>query len=220
MASLRPPFTQDDLAKLETARVKLVLYSEEQYNDQLFATVAKHPELTEWTGFNITPESVQYQVNADDTLVFAIIDKTKGPDGAFAGTIGFMRTSLPNLSIEIGPVICLPDFQRTFVTSNAIGILLRYALNTAKDGGLGFRRVQWTTNEENVASVRAAERLGFKKEGVLRWNTVLGPEKKGLDAPEERGSGRGRHTVMLAVCWDDWEDGGRELVDGVVDRRS
>lgn len=28
----------------------------------------------------------------------------------------------------------------------------------------------------------------------------------------------GRHSAMLSVCWDDWIDGGRELVERLMRR--
>ncbi|KAL4247416.1 hypothetical protein AB1N83_014226 [Pleurotus pulmonarius] len=87
-------------------------------------------------------------------------------------------------------------------------------------GGLGWRRVQWTANADNAASIRCAERMGMKMEAsVLRWSYCLGEEKEGMDAPAERGGGKGRHSSLLAVCWDDWENGVRDHVARLVERR-
>jgi RimJ/RimL family protein N-acetyltransferase len=162
-------------------------------------------------------------------ILFAVFDKTKASpgnaDGELAGTIGLLNTSTANLVTEIGFVLMLPAFRRTHVTSNAIGLLLRYALNLPTAGGLGLRRVVWQASAINGPSLRAAERMGFKREGVLRWTWVL-PEGK------ERGNGRerrkgdpkenqlGRDTVVLGLCWDDWENGGEEQVDAIIARTS
>lgn len=113
------------------------------------------------------------------SAVFAIIDKTKSqslspleskkiPNGRLAGMIGWLRGPPQNLSLEVGPVIILPEFQRTFVSANVIGILLKYVLDLPSQGGLGYRRVVWQTNPLNEASIRAAEQMGFVKKGVLR----------------------------------------------------
>ncbi|KAF7345350.1 N-acetyltransferase domain-containing protein [Mycena venus] len=136
----------------------------------------------------------------------------------FAGVIGLCNTSPHNLVTEIGPVICFPEFQRTFVNTNAIGILLRYCLNLPEEGGLGLRRVQWSTHPANTASVGAAERMGMTREGTMRWRWVLAKGKEGKEVAPGRGEGPGRDSVMLAACWDDWENGGRELVEKQINR--
>ncbi|CAE6466315.1 unnamed protein product [Rhizoctonia solani] len=30
----------------------------------------------------------------------------------------------------------------------------------------------------------------------------------------------GRHTAMLAICWDDWENGGMEHLQRLIDRKA
>ncbi|KAI5986710.1 hypothetical protein EDC04DRAFT_2824174, partial [Pisolithus marmoratus] len=86
---------------------------------------------------------------------------------------------------EIGAITILPPFQRTH------------------------------TNELNSQSVRAAERMGFKREGTLRWDRALpsGKGKPGNSVQSRAGDPKpdcvGRHTAILAICWDDWENGGK-----------
>ncbi|KAJ6531788.1 hypothetical protein B0H19DRAFT_1325931 [Mycena capillaripes] len=155
-----------------------------------------------------------------DSILLAVIDKTKGEEGAFAGVLGLIHTSLRNLSTEIACVICFPEFQRTLVNTNAVGILLRYCLDLPENGGLGVRRVQWTVNPANAASVRAAERMGMKVEGTLRWTWVLPEGKEGKAAGAGRGEVVGRDSVLLAICWDDWEHGGREHVERIMERQA
>ena len=83
------------------------------------------------------------------------------------------------------------------------------------------RRVVWQANPLNVASVRAAERLGFRKEGVLRWTWPLPPGRNGHEPREgdpvkEK---KGRDSVYLSVCCDDWESGARERVEAAMEIR-
>lgn len=73
-----------------------------------------------------------------------------------AGLIGLKNTSEGELSTEIGWLVTLPQFQRTHVTTHAIGLLLLWAFDE-----LGMDRVQWYTDERNERSLRAAERMGF-----------------------------------------------------------
>lgn len=112
------------------------------------------------------------------------------------------------------------------MTSNAIGLVLQYALDAKERNGLGLRRVQWDCATENKASVRAAEKTGFVKEGVLRWQHVY---RDGI-ARGKVGNGRkilgggsegdlGRDTVIYSLCWNDWEGGVREKVQAIIDRR-
>ncbi|KAF8149436.1 acyl-CoA N-acyltransferase [Crassisporium funariophilum] len=151
------------------------------------------------------------------SALFAIIDKTR-PDadaqssGSIAGMIGWQNGSMSNLSLEVGPVVILPAFQRTFVGTNAVGLLLKYAFDLPEDGGLAMRRVFWCADPANAASIGAAEKMGFVKEGVLRWMWILPIGKKGKAVDGNRKEGDGRDSAMLSICWDDWEAGVREHV--------
>jgi len=82
-----------------------------------------------------------------------------------------------------------------------------------------LRRVQWQANVQNTASIKASQRMGFLWEGVKRWDRVIPASEEKPNTveklPREGDSRRadfGRHTVLLAVCWDDWEGGTREKV--------
>lgn len=170
-----------------------------------------------------------------------------------AGTVGLLWAEPARFSAEIGHLMTLPAFQRTYVTSNAIGLLALLCLSDpaaaismdngkgetldkADDhgremftlgpydldgrkpsvgpssprgritGGLGLRRVQYQSHPLNIASVRAAERLGFKLEGITRWQRAvsLGKEtvRRAGDAPDVLG---GWHSTGLAMCFDDWD---------------
>ena len=142
------------------------------------------------------------------TIVFAILDKTKASsdgDAPFAGVIGLLNTDPDNSSTELGWLIILPAFQRTHVTTNAIGLLLTWCLDSPSDGGLGFRRVQYTTAPNNIASLKKAENMGFKFELVQRYQRKVAKEGDG-------------HAVMLSMCWDEWSDE-RPKVQALMDRK-
>ncbi|KAF7374926.1 N-acetyltransferase domain-containing protein [Mycena sanguinolenta] len=200
---------------LETARVKLTPFIPHIHGPKFFAQLSTHPDIERFIPGYFTPELIDGLCADPESVLFAVINKERS---VVAGMIGLLHTSSSNLSTEIGPVICFPEFQRTFVNTNAIGILLRYCLNRPEEGGLGFRRVQWTANPANAASVKTAERMGLKLEGIMRWTWVLPKGKEGKEAGAGRGEGVGRDTVMLGVCWDDWENGVREHVAKQIDR--
>lgn len=214
---------------LESDRIKLTPFIPSIHGETFFAAYdeAQGPlgqylpiSLTTYSKFLAYVEGVRVNPNS---VLFAIIDKTKlnggrGLNVCLAGIIGFLNTAEGNFAVEIAPVIILPEFQRTFVATNAIGVLLKYCLNLPSEGGIGFRRVTWTAHQDNQASVKAAERMGMKKEGYLRWTWAISPEKVGKKCGEGRGNALGRDSVLLAICWDDWEHGAREDVEKLINK--
>ena len=71
--------------------------------------------------------------------------------------------------------------------------------------------------------MRVARRMGFKREGLLRWDRFPGDQGKVGNSEDIReGDPRpgtlGRHTLVFAICWDDWENGEREQVAQLKDR--
>jgi RimJ/RimL family protein N-acetyltransferase len=157
------------------------------------------------------------------TVLFAVYNKNgPGKSDVLAGCMGYSNSSVPHLAAEIGHVVTLPAFQRTHVTSNAVGLLLHYALDPPSSGGLGLRRVVWQACTPNDKSVRAALRMGFQREATLRWGRILplGKEKagnkKGERSEDPRSGYVGIDAVMLSLCWDDWEGGARRRVDDIM----
>jgi len=226
-----------DLSALQSDRVCLTPFipsiHAQHYTDQM----RQHPELQRWLPYDHSKlenvlEFFEVTVRrSPNWVLFAIIDKDR-PDpahpefggGSMAGIIGLIFTSEPNLSTEIGWVVVFPAFQRTYVTSNAVGTLLRFCLEvpTAPMPGLGLRRVQWTTNIRNLTSARTAEKMGFKREGTIRWTYTLAEGKEG-DAPREgdpKPNSARRDSAMLSMCCDDWENGARESVERIINRVS
>ncbi|KAJ3725364.1 hypothetical protein C8R42DRAFT_575889, partial [Lentinula raphanica] len=116
----------------------------------------------------------------------------------------------------------VPRFLRTHVRLHMVGLLMRYALDVPDEGGLGLRRVQWSANVKNGGSVGLARKMGMREEGVRRWARVLVVEKGegGNGVQRRRGNPReecpGRDTLGLAICWDEWEDGGKEWVEKIL----
>ena len=218
-------------ATLQSERVKLTPFIPALHAKEYAEQSTDHPELHRWlpiqlSGLDEILTAIELRVRRDPTwILFAIIDKARG--GAMAGVIGLINVSSANLSAEIGWAVVFPAFQRTYVTSNAVGLLLRYCLDLPVPGaarpGLGFRRVQWTAHAANRPSRAAAERMGFREEGILRWTWVLpeGMEGNGiaLRDGDPLSARPGRHSLMLSLCVDDWESGGREHVEGLIDRQ-
>lgn len=220
--------------ELHNDRVKLVPFATAPHAELFFQGSVDYPELYQYLPYGpyesankFVETLIEGRISPNPgNVLYAIIDKTRShPDSPspsqadFAGVIGYLNTDPNNLKTEIGFIKVLPPFQRTHVTANAVGLLMQYALNQPSHlhaPGLGLRRVQWQTNTLNLKSIRVAERMGFKMEGTLRWDRALPADegKVGNGAQLREGDPEpgkmGRHTAILAICWDDWESGGRE----------
>lgn len=173
----------------------------------------------------------------NETLAFAIIDKTKTrdspsdigsdeSDGALAGVIVFMDANSTSRSLTIGTLFTLPPYQRTHVTSNAVGLLLQYALDPPSDGGLGLVRVQWRLDSRHEGSARVAERMGLRYEGTEMWFRLIkdgvARGKVGNGKTPPPGSEEGdvwQDKTTYAMCWDDWLGGGREKTLAAMAKR-
>jgi RimJ/RimL family protein N-acetyltransferase len=157
-------------------------------------------------GFSTSPENSLY----------AIFDRIASPGKAnipskYAGVISLSGTNIVNAVTEMG-IVVFPEFQRTHVATNAIGLLLLRTLDPASEGGLGLRRVEWQTHAGNAASRRTALRMGFEFEGIAKWQRTVPNAKVGLSvgALEKRngttGELQGRHTANFAIVWDEWDE--------------
>jgi hypothetical protein len=239
-----------NIASLENTVLKLTPFIPRLHLDAFWAAGGGEPNLYRFIRQRLaTPDDVLsflLAAQADPTkLPLLIIDKTR-PDasglnlgGAVTGMLSYMTTSAANLarpvyrhvvtnahcsmqSTEIGFVIILKSAQRTHVTTNACGLLLQHALDPPSRGGLGLRRVQWTCDAGNMPSQRTAARLGFRREGILRWLWVLPAESTAGEPPraDDVERGRGRHDVYHSICWDDWVGGAREALEMQMARRA
>ncbi|CEL53631.1 hypothetical protein RSOLAG1IB_06486 [Rhizoctonia solani AG-1 IB] len=223
---------------LETDRVKLAPFIPHLHADALHNAIIASPETMRYMPFS-TPDTLEgFEIFCEEFFrrdpgrcLYVVLDKTKlAPkdetdkekvNNALMGTIGYINGSPELSTTEIAFVIVFPQYQRTHVNTHAVGLLMKYALDRPSEGGLGLRRLQWQAHASNLPSPKAAERLGFKLEGIIRWQRPL-PADRESSAPFRSDDSLGlpgRHTAMLAVCWDDWENGGREYVQKLMDRR-
>jgi RimJ/RimL family protein N-acetyltransferase len=90
--------------------------------------------------------------------------------------------------LEIGYTWYAKHYQRTPLNTTCKLLLLNHAFEA-----LGARTVGWRTDNFNVASQRAIERLGAKRDGVIRGHTL-------------RRDGTIRDTVMYSVTAGEWPE--------------
>ena len=123
-------------------------------------------------------------------LAFAVID---AGSGEVIGSSSY-HDILPAVErLEIGYTWYAKSRQRTHVNASAKLLLMTHAFET-----LGARLVGWRTDNFNFASQRAIERLGARKDGVLRHHAV-------------RRDGTIRDTVMYSMTVGEWPEAKAEL---------
>ncbi len=120
----------------------------------------------------------------EDPLFHAILD---AGSGRALGVAAYLRVAPETGVIEIGHVALAPALQRTPAATEAMYLLVRRAFDE-----LGYRRCEWKCDALNAASRRAAERLGFRFEGVFRQATIY--------------KGRNRDTAWYALVDADWPE--------------
>jgi RimJ/RimL family protein N-acetyltransferase len=102
---------------------------------------------------------------AGTALPFVIIDNISGK---VVGSTRYLLIILKDRNLEIGSTWLAPEVQRTGINTECKYMLLRHAFET-----LGMIRVQLKTDSRNLQSQRAIERIGARKEGVLRKQMIL-----------------------------------------------
>jgi RimJ/RimL family protein N-acetyltransferase len=109
------------------------------------------------------------------------------PEGAgrALGQAAYMRIDPANGTIEIGSIFFAPGLRRTAAATEAIFLLARHVFDD-----LGYRRLEWKCNALNAGSRRAAERFGFRFEGVFRQDEII--------------KGRNRDTAWFSITDDEW----------------
>ena len=132
-------------------------------------------------------------------LPYAVIDVTSGK---VLGTSSY-HDILPSVKrLEIGYTWYAQSVQRSHVNTTAKLMLMTHAFET-----LGYNVVGWRTDNFNFASQRAIERLGAKKDGVIRGHAM-------------RRDGTIRDTVMYSLTRGEWPEVKAQLLYLLSKRRT
>jgi N-acetyltransferase len=118
-------------------------------------------------------------------LPFAVRDI---PSGAIIGTTRYHDIVPAVERLEIGYTWYGKSWQRRHVNTSCKLLLMTHAFEA-----LGAQLVGWRTDNFNFASQRAIERLGARKDGVLRHHAL-------------RRDGTVRDTVMYSVAAGEWPE--------------
>jgi N-acetyltransferase len=123
-------------------------------------------------------------------MPFVVIEKATG---TIIGATRFLRMNKDALRLEIGATFYAARTQRTAINSETKLLLLQHAFEV-----LNCQCVQIRTDTFNFQSQRAIERLGAKKDGVLRNHAFL--------------KGRMRDLVVYSILASEWEGAKRNLL--------
>lgn len=93
-----------------------------------------------------------------------IFDKASGKA---VGMAHYMRPDPANGVVEIGGIAHGPAMTRSPISTEAQYLLAKHVFED-----LGYRRYEWKCHNENEASKRTAQRLGFTFEGVFRQHML------------------------------------------------
>ncbi len=122
---------------------------------------------------------------AGHMLPFVVIDQASGK---IMGTTRYHDIIAPVARLEIGYTWYAKSHHRSHVNTACKLLLLTHAFDS-----LGAAVVGWRTDNFNFASQRAIERLGAKKDGIIRHSAL-------------RRDGTVRDTVMYSVIAGEWPE--------------
>jgi len=160
------------------------------HGDGLYQAVAAEAVSDIWTYMPIGPfesrkqfQTVFDAVARDQGWEVMVIKRSK--HGTILGMSSYMRIREAHGSAEIGCVAFGPKLKRSAEATEAMSLMAAHVFDE-----LGYRRYEWKCHNENAASKRAAERLGFAFEGVFRNDMVV--------------KGKNRDTAWYAMTDADW----------------
>lgn len=106
--------------------------------------------------------------------------------GEAVGSSSFISLRREHKSVEIGWTWLGAAWQGSGINTEAKFLMLQHAF-----GALQANRVEFRTDERNLRSQRALEKIGATREGCLRAHTIM---------PD----GFVRNTVYYSITWQEW----------------
>jgi RimJ/RimL family protein N-acetyltransferase len=177
-------------ANIEGRYCRLEPVDAKRHGPDLFAANTAAPDGRAWTYLFQEPfaQYEAFQVHLEqmqtsrDPLFFALVD---GKTQRAVGYLGLMRIDPAHGVIEVGNINYSPLVQRTPAATEAQYLLMKLVFDT-----LGYRRYEWKCDSLNAPSRSAAQRLGFRFEGVFRQAVVY--------------KGRSRDTAWFSIIDSEW----------------
>lgn len=130
-----------------------------------------------------TADYIRLALNTSNRLAFAVIDESSGE---VIGSTSYHDILVNVDRLEIGYTWYAQSRWRSAVNTTCKYLLLCHAFDT-----LGAETVGWRTDNLNIRSQQAIERLGAKKDGTIRGQQM-------------RRDGTVRDTVMYSLIRAEW----------------
>ncbi len=182
----RPP-PRPGPARIAGRYAELERLDPERHAEELHRANSESDEIWDFLPYGPFPSVAEYRdwvaemAAGEDPCFYAIRDLDSGRWG---GVASWLRIAPEAGSIEVGHINLAPTLQRRRAATEAMYLMMRWAFET------GYRRYEWKCNALNLASRRAAERLGLSYEGVFRQAAVV--------------KGRNRDTAWFAAIDREW----------------
>jgi RimJ/RimL family protein N-acetyltransferase len=156
----------------------------------LFAANSADAEGRNWTylphgpyaAFEPYRASLVAALHRERALPHAIIDRKSG---RAVGVASYLAIDSQVGTIEVGSINYSPRLQRKPAATEAMYLMMRRVFDE-----LGYRRYEWKCDSLNAPSRAAAQRLGFRYEGLFRQAMVY--------------KGRNRDTAWFSVIDKEW----------------
>jgi RimJ/RimL family protein N-acetyltransferase len=162
----------------------------ERHAAELFAANALDRDGRNWTYLSVGPFErldayrawLEEASRGSDPLFHAIVDAASG---RAVGVATYLRIDAAMGAIEVGNINFSPLLQRHPAATEAMYLMMRRVFDE-----LGYRRYEWKCDSLNAPSRAAAERLGFRYEGLFRQAVVY--------------KGRSRDTAWFSIIDSEW----------------
>jgi RimJ/RimL family protein N-acetyltransferase len=165
------------VVKLDAGRHAAALWDAMKGSDSIWTYMAYGP-FGDASAFH---HWVEQREALTDPYSYVVMDKA----GRALGIVSLMEIRTAMRVIEVGNILLSPTLQRTPLATEAQYLLARYVFES-----LGYRRYEWKCDALNLASRRAAERLGFTFEGIFRQHMIV--------------KGRNRDTAWYSIIDSEW----------------
>lgn len=181
------PFPPHDL--LQGRFIRLEPLDAARHGDDLWQELqGPDPALWDYLPYGPFTERANFDAwlagNADsrDPQFYAVVEQASG---LTLGLLSYLRITPKDGCIELGHVAFGGAMQRTPGATEAVFLLAQNAFDT-----LGYRRFEWKCNARNARSMRAAERFGFRYEGLFRQHMIV--------------KGENRDTAWFSIIDGEW----------------
>jgi RimJ/RimL family protein N-acetyltransferase len=123
-------------------------------------------------------------IGAKNGMHMSVIDKN---DDTVKGIFCITRINPLHGTFELTDINWTPALKKTRISTEAIYLVLAYFIDA-----LHYRRCEWRTNIFNDGAIKAAERFGFRKEGILRDKKVT--------------KGHSEDLALFSIIASEWHD--------------